>query len=301
MSALAALAPLKILMIGNSFSISVLSYGPQVAHRLDTGMDICSLYIGGCSLARHAGNIRQAGVDPDFAPYAVRWSYDSLETGAEPPFAGVLKPDGKGVPHRMANVPQMLAADKWDVVTIQQASHESWNPATYEPFAGEVIATVRKYAPQAKIVIQQTWSYCDADGRIRDSASGGPGSWGFDQAGMFERLAENYGALARKYGFEIIPTGRAVQLYRESLPVRDIADDVVGNVRSENGAWKGDTIHLNKDGEYLQACVWVAKLLGADVAKLDWAPESAMRHPENAALIRRCAAAAVAELAPGGK
>lgn len=281
---------MKTLMIGNSFSICVLKYMPSVAAELGCDLDLASLYIGGCPLMRHAANIAAGGY-PDHRPYLVTWNYASLQDQTAVPFASLL--GGEKGDH--GNIPQLLAADKWDVVTIQQASHESWKPDTYHPWADMVISAIRKHAPQAKIVVQQTWSYCNADARICNQETKGPGTWGIDQLGMYERLTANYSKFAAENGFDIIPTGKAVQLYRARRPVTKVAEDVVGNFgKDENGVEYADTIHLNRDGEYLQACVWTAKLFGADVTKLATVPEN-LNTPANAALLRECARDAVAE------
>lgn len=281
---------MKTLMIGNSFSICVLKYMPSVAAELGCDLDLASLYIGGCPLMRHAANIAAGGY-PDHRPYLVTWNYASLQDQTAVPFASLL--GGEKGDH--GNIPQLLAADKWDVVTIQQASHESWKPDTYHPWADMVISAIRKHAPQAKIVVQQTWSYCNADARICNQETKGPGTWGIDQLGMYERLTANYSKFAAENGFDIIPTGKAVQLYRARRPVTEVAEDVVGNFgKDENGVEYADTIHLNRDGEYLQACVWTAKLFGADVTKLATVPEN-LNTPANAALLRECARDAVAE------
>ena len=281
---------MKVLMIGNSFSICVLKYMPSVAAELGCPLDLTSLYIGGCPLQKHAANIFAGTHYPEFRPYRVTWSYASLEDQAKAPFAGLLGGENSDA----GNIPQLLASDKWDVVTIQQASHESWIPGSYHPWADLVVDTIRKLAPQARIFIQQTWSYCNADPRICDQEAGGPGSWGIDQSEMYARLTENYKALAAQFGFEIIPTGKAVQLVRERRPVRGAREDAVGNFRTdENGQERVDAIHLNRDGEYLQACVWTAKLFGADVTKLTTVPED-LGTPANAALLRECARDAAA-------
>ncbi len=282
--------PRKVLMIGNSFSICVLKYMPSVAAELGCPLDLASLYIGGCPLQRHAANIFAAMSHPEFLPYRVTWNYASLDDQAKAPFAKLLGGDDAN----MGNIPQLLKADAWDIVTIQQASHESWKPDSYHPWADLVIDTIRKFAPQASIYVQQTWSYCNADARICNQDAGGPGSWGIDQTEMYSRLTENYKALAATEGFEMIPTGKAVQLYRERRPVRCVPDDVVGNFwTDENGVEHADTIHLNRDGEYLQACVWTAKIFGANVTRLASVPED-LKTPANAALLRECARDAVA-------
>ena len=251
--------PLKVLMIGNSFSISVLNQMPQVAKAAGCPLDLVSACVGGCPMKSHLERIESCESNPATNSHYISWNYVSREN----PLVGVVPKDKDG--NTWGNLVTVLKADKWDVVTIQQASHESWRPESFHPWGDRLVEKIRKYAPQAKIVVQQTWSYSKLDGRICDKKTKGPGSWGIDQLGMYERLTDNYRALAEKNGFDIIPTGLAVQLFRAMAPR---AEDVVGTV-SPKGV---DSIHLNPRGEYLQACVWTAKLFGADIRDISYAP-----------------------------
>jgi len=313
----AADRPLKVLAIGNSFSICVLKHLPKAAEAAGKKLEIVSLYIGGCSLQRHAENIEKAATQPDYAPYRATWSYPGVAPEDVPALKACTKAPDKN--EQRSNIPQMLKADRWDIVTIQQASPSSWNPDTYSPYAEKLIDTIRALAPQAEIVVQQTWSYCNADGRIFNAAKGAaPGSWGFGQKEMYDRLAAAYAALAAKHRLRTIPTGRAIQLYREKLPVTFVPptpeeraalvrpavpalDDVVGSYWWTNGnkekneapALKSDSIHLNGWGEYLQACTWLAFLFDCDVADLPYTPDFAKKDPRRAETIRRCAQEAV--------
>src|SRR5574344_1924352 len=265
--------PLKVLMIGNSFSVCVLKQMPQIAADLGCKLDLCSLYIGGCPLVKHAKNLAATN-----GAYGVTWNYCGITNKTDAvPFTVGEKSRGDLRP--------MLAADKWDIVTIQQASHESWKPESYQPYADEVIAAIRELAPQAEIVIQQTWSYCKADKRVCNHADGGPGTWGFDQTGMYDRLTASYGALAKAHGFRIIPSGLAVQKFRQARNVTTAKGDVVGAGT--------DTFHFNYKGEYLQALVWAGMLFGKDVTKVAYAPKNI--DADLATCLRDCAAKAVAE------
>src|SRR5574344_2429429 len=73
--------PLKVLMIGNSFSVCVLKQMPQIAADLGRKLDLCSLYIGGCSLERHAKNLSSTN-----AAYGVTWHYCGTPPAAAVPF-----------------------------------------------------------------------------------------------------------------------------------------------------------------------------------------------------------------------
>ena len=224
--------PLKVLMIGNSFSICNLKQMPSVAAAMGKRVDLASLYIGGCSLERHWNNVVAASTNARLRPYRFDRIVDGKKTV-----------DGGG-----ANIPDGLVLDKWDVVTIQQASHFSWRPDTYEPFGGSLVAKIRELAPQAKIVVQETWSYPPWDKRLV--------KFGFDQAEMYRRLHGAYASFAEKYGLEVIPVGTAAEI----LPNR-------------NALFDEPDFHFNREGVYLQGLAFTAKLFGVDVRKCPYKPD----------------------------
>ena len=272
--------PLRVLSIGNSFSASLCRYLPAMAADSGEKLEFCNLFIGGCSLRRHAGNVAKAGTDPAFAPYDVTW----------------FRAEDPAHPAKFrSNIPQMLATQKWDVVTLQQASHESWKPESFHPWADSLVATVRSLAPDAEIVWHETWSYNAADARI----GGKFPDWPFDQAGMYARVETNALALAREFGLRVIPVGLAVQKRRAALAAAgpvfdpaalspgdpiDLKGEPVGALGWKDGRISGDTIHLNRSGEYLQAATWLGFLFGRDVRDLSFAPEGAGDDETRAAL-----------------
>ena len=290
---------LKVLMVGNSFSHCILEEWPKCAASAGDTLDLASLFIGGCSLDKHWENVEKSS-DPDFKPYVFSWNYASAKGKAAAP---VVRLGGK------TNIPQALVADKWDIVTIQQVSISSPFPQSYEPFAGKLIAKIRELAPQAEIVVQETWSYAPYDRRLK-----------MTPAEMHAAIKKSYTQLAERYKLRMIPMGDAVQLYRQRLPVdygkvltdeeiaaipeptlMDFHGDVVGSSRwSKGNAWNKDkdvyrlrldSIHLNKEGQYLQALVWQAVLFGTDVGKLMYRPAHVTE--AKAGLMRKCAMDAV--------
>ncbi len=66
-----------------------------------------------------------------------------------------LQPNGEPV-QQIVSIPQALSMGKWDVVTLQQASHYSGLPETFEPYLSELAAMVRETQPQAKLYFHQT-------------------------------------------------------------------------------------------------------------------------------------------------
>lgn len=224
--------PLKVLMIGNSFSICNLLEMPKVAAAMGRKLDLASLFIGGCSLKRHWGNVEAASTNAAFRPY--RFDRD----------VGGKRVVLKG----MSNIPEALVLDKWDVVTVQQASHFSWDPDTYEPFGGSLVAKIRELAPQARIYVQETWSYPPWDKRLK--------KFGFDQAEMYKRLHAAYAAFAARHNLGVIPVGTAAEF-----------------VPNRNALFTKPDFHFNRDGVYLQGLAFTAKLFGLDVRKCPYSPD----------------------------
>ncbi len=294
---------LNVLMIGNSFSICVCKNLPQIVENFPgCSLRLTSLYIGGCSLERHWNNVTETMGNPEAAQYGVRTH--GYECAQESGYVSVNR---------------MLERRDWDIVTIQQASHESWDYGRYQPYADLLINFIKEVSPLSEIVIQQTWAYRSDDPRIRtedpNSLTEG-GTWGFSQLGMYNRLTDAYLTLAEKTGFRIIPTGLAVQISRrdsiqrftpypqDSLSKYSWPDlppqsgDVVGNLFWNKDRESGemvigrDSIHLNARGEYLQACVWFAKLFGEDPEQITYVPDNVGK--TDAAFLRKCAAEAAA-------
>ena len=270
---------LNVLTIGNSFTDSLSVYFQYVVESVPG----CKLHFeranhGGCELHRHWSYIANEEADNVYRMYQ-NYSFKMRE---------------------------LLVKEPWDIVTIQQASHFSWLPETYQPFAGNICDYIRKYAPQAKIVIQQTWAYRADDPRFAPQ-----GVWNFadynyahkfgitlpqgtmslTQTAMYEALTKAYRQLADDLQLPIIPTGYAVQLSRaaeqqrfQNYPVELLSTlrwpdlppqsgDVVGQIWWKKNTVTGelelgrDTIHLNRRGEYLQACVWFAALYERNTQK----------------------------------
>lgn len=175
---------LKVLTIGNSFADSVFTYLPKIAKAQGEDLVLERANHGGCELDRHWSYVEREEADPDVKLY--RGNRKKLR--------------------------EILASRDWDIVTIQQASHKSWIADSYFPYAQYLYDYVKKHAPQAEIVIQQTWSYRCDDGRF------GNGQWKITQKQMYEKLSDAYAKAAEKLGTRRIPSGLAVEKAREMQP-----------------------------------------------------------------------------------
>ena len=272
----------NVLTIGNSFTDSLAEFFPLAAESAGCKLKFQRANFGGCELERH-------------------WSYISAEEQSE-----ICRIYNGGV-----KLKETLTRTEWDYVTIQQASHASWNWSTYLPFAQDIHDYVKKYAPGAEVLIQQTWAYHPYDPRIRPD-----GAWGFDQTGMYERLTECYTRLAETLDLRIIPSGYAVQKLRKLRPFQftdydpvqisglrwpdlpPMADEPVGTAywrKTPEGDMKigMDLIHLNARGRYLQTCVWFAFLFERSAEEIKFVPE--MISNDDAAVMRKLADEAVKE------
>ncbi len=125
---------MKILSIGNSFSKDAQRYLYKLCEANGKEIHNVNLYIGGCSLERHANNI-----DGDIADY-------SYEIHGEPG-------------ERKISIKEALLSDEWDYVTLQEASIRSYKKEGFELYIEKIADYVRKYAKNAKIILHKTWSY----------------------------------------------------------------------------------------------------------------------------------------------
>ena len=130
---------IKILSIGNSFSEDMQRYLHALAEANGDYVECHNLFIGGCSLERHFNNMKE-----DVKAYR-------------------HEKNGEYTDDEFFSIKDGLTLDKWDFVTLQQCSPSSPDYKTYEPYARELTDYVRKYAPEAKILVHQTWAYADTN------------------------------------------------------------------------------------------------------------------------------------------
>lgn len=256
---------MKILNIGNSFTDSLKAYFPSVVESVPG----CELFLdaashGGCELHRHWSYITNEENDRVYSMYQ----------------------------DRRFKMREILEREPWDIVSIQQASHYSWKPETFQPYATNIRDYVKAHAPQAELVIQQTWAYRADDPRLQTT-----GLWGISQDEMYKRLYDAYAQLASELNARVIPVGYAVQLARQkqekpfvnypasllnTLQWPDLppqGGSLVGKAFWKKDAETGkmyigrDCIHLNARGQFLQACVWFAALYKIHTDEITFCPD----------------------------
>ena len=283
-------ASVKLLTIGNSFADNATNYLPELAKAGGKQLLLYRANLGGCSFERHAACLAAALAnpgDPKGRPYKNN---------------PVLNLPGKAT----VSLPEALAAQPWDIVTIQQWSQLSYKPETFQPFADNLIAAIRKYAPTAKIAVHETWAYREDHPFFNRKD-------GFTSAKMYQGLRTAYRGFADGKQFPILPVGDAINLARQTprwTYVPDSSFDYkappLGRLPDQRGSlnvgWKWsvdvsgkryfalDAIHCNAAGRYLGAAVWYEALFDtADIPA--YTPKEIL--PEDAANLRTHAIAAV--------
>ncbi len=226
---------MKILAIGNSFSEDATAYLYKIAKSANTDMYVVNLFIGGCSLERHANNLRA-----DAKEYAK--------------FVNTAYVDGK------VSIKESLLLEKWDAVTIQQVSTHSGFIESYEPYAGELLSAIREYAPSAKIYFHQTWAY-----EMGDTRPAFVSNYDGSQAKMTEKILEASEMFSEKNGLTVIPSGRVIDALRRTAPF-DYKNGGLSLCR--------DGAHISLDyGRYALGAVWFKTLAGGNIFDSDFAPE----------------------------
>ena len=234
---------MKILSIGNSFSCDAQRYLHKISLGASTPIKSVNLYIGGCSLRTHYLNILENAKKYEFQ------------------FNG----EGTGLP---VTVKDALMSDSWDYVTIQQASHYSTKFETYAPYLATICECIKKYAPQAKIIIHQTWQY-DTDTVIARKTAESPEA-------MFLALKEAYDLAAKEINADgIIPSGEAIS--------RVIKNGITAPHR--------DGFHLSLgEGRLLVALLWYCYFTGENPYDIPIPELDQEVSEENIAIIRKTVA-----------
>lgn len=275
----------KVLTVGNSFADNSTTFLPALAKSAGKKLVLFRANLGGHSMEQHVSYLEAFEADPanpKGSPYKKRFITEVPPKPAPTP-AAVTGTDGLPVPTPTPtpdltpkiSLREALESQEWDVVTIQQVSHKSYKPETYQPFANTLIAYIRKYAPKAEILIQETWAYGD------DALAGFNAKNGTDltQQVMYDGLKAAYQKLSAETGLRILPVGDAFQKAREEgITVNSPKD-----------------IHANRNGQFLGAAIFYEMFFRDSVEKATFVP--AKMDPAMAGILRKIAHQTVAEAA----
>ena len=218
---------IRVLCIGNSFSWDAVEQElvPLCAEK-GVEVEVHNLYKGGCSLQQHAQFLLR-----DTAAYSHR-----VCTNACP-----------RINKDTVTLRQALRDGKYDVISLQQASHDSGIRSSYEPWLTMLIDTVRAYQPDAQLYWMQTWAYS------KDSKHGAFVRYHNDQQEMWDSIVACTQLPITNHQLPIIPCGLAIQNARATK---------LGDTLCRDG------FHLDYTyGRYTAACVWYEIITGKDVRR----------------------------------
>ena len=280
-----------LLTVGNSFSHNATHYLGDLAKASGDTLVLREDNVGGASMELHWGKVESFEKDPKDKN-------------------GHYGTTGKG-----KSLKEDLSSGHWDYVTIQQASIKSHDLSTYEPFAKELAEYIHKNAPDATLLLHETWEYRVDDPRFAVSKPkpGEPKT----QDEMYEGLSKAYAATAQELKVRRLPVGDAFHMANHdpkwgyqtpSKPFnpKEAKDGALPEqLHSLNAGWKYKTPnskteiimdghHANMAGEYLGACVWYEVMFGKSVEDNTFVPKGL--DPEYAKFLRATAHKAVAEL-----
>ena len=236
---------MKILSIGNSFSTDAHKWLAEVAAQVGVEVTPYNLYIGRCPLDKHWNNYLSGAAD-----YELQLCGETI---------------------RAASLPEALALEQWDVITMQQGSALSGLWHTFQPYLSDLYGAVNAQHPQAQYYLHQTWSY------EIDSPHEAFVNYGRCQQQMSDAIADAYKKASAAIGVPVIPVGEVIRYLRGHVPELDYA--------------KGG-LSLNRDGHHLSwlygryaaALVWCAVLTGRDIRAVRFVPEHEGQKADSALL-----------------
>lgn len=253
---------LRLLLIGNSFSINASQFLPELAKEGHHPLVIGRAEIGGCSLKKHWDLAQLAEKDPS---------------------------DPNGKPYKGKSLRTVLSEASWQVVTLQQYSLHSGCLETYSPYARNLYNFIKSIRPDARVVIHQTWAYrCDSkDFTLVTETQSAKSA---DE--MYQKLRESYYRTASDLGVKVMPVGDAFQKVSSSKkwgfkpdtsydfnhPVYPALPNQAhtlhrGYYWEKDQKLGFDSHHASEAGCFLGSLVWYRFLFGESPEKLTFVPK----------------------------
>lgn len=266
----------RVATIGNSFSGNATTYLDDIAKADGNTLVLKTANIGGSSMQIHWDKAQLHEKDPQ-----------------DP--KGLYGGSGRGLKEILADGPH-------DFVTIQMSSFKSHDLKNYRPYAAQLQTYVRQHAPEAQLIVHETWAYRVDDPRFGpfDPNKGEPKPGEpTTQRAMYDMLADAYRTIAAELKVPLIPVGDAFIAADENEKWGYRVDKTFDLKTAKHPAlpdqthslhvgrgWKPsakggyylsiDGHHANTAGSYLAACVWYEVLFGTscvgnsfDVPKVD--------------------------------
>lgn len=252
---------LRILAVGNSFSVDGLHYLYQMAKSAGYNVVIGNLYASGYSLSDHWEKGCLSGSDTAINDVTVYTYYK---------ISNVTGGSWKSTSH--TSMAKALSDEKWDVITLQQASGVSGVSSSYQSVSQSDSSQVDDYlsllanyvkgeCPNKRVRLgwQMTWAYAKKNLKGKTFINNYATYYGSDQSTMYQAIVntvETTVAGSNLFSF-CVPTGTAIQNARSSY---------AGDNLNRDGA------HLSYGlGRYIAGMTWAAAL-GISPSQITYRP-----------------------------
>ena len=251
--------PLKILGIGNSWTLNATTYLGEILNGLGINVEIGVSYAGGATLQSYWNNIKNNIPAYEFHRFVNgAWS----------------RPEDKLI------YKDIVSADNWDIITHQQQSGNGGIYSSFQPYLNDIIEYEKKYMSLYPIFFMHaTWAY--PNGYINEQFEE---YYQSNTETMYNAILSAYNqAMIDENIINVMPSAPMVQQVRTlGIPDIDTAD---------GGS------HLSTNGQFAVACVWAETILrkyfnqevvaGISIENSQYKPSSLSE--ENAATIRTLA------------
>ncbi len=247
---------LKILAIGNSFSVDATTFLWHILN--DAGVEeliVGNAQIGGCSLDKH-WTMAQSGEEA--------YSYTKYTSSGK-----------KSVTCSLIDA---VTDEAWDIVTLQQVSQSSGMPETYTHLP-DMIDFVVNNCPNVYVDINfhMTWAY--QQGYERKAFTD---NYNADQITMYNAIVNTVKSVVLKDATvsRVLPSGTTIQNLRTSY---------LGDTLNRDGT------HLTNDvGRYAAGLTWACAITGVSPDAVKWTPPEYAQVAEDFNVIKEAVANAVA-------
>jgi|GEM_PF-696090 len=225
---------LKVLAIGNSFSVDAIEQNLyELAHAQGDSLVIGNAYIGGCTIDRHWENTYNGKTD---------YSYRKIVGGIK-------------TTKNKVTLQEIIQDDEWDIITVQQASPYSGYPPSFSHLS-DLMNYVKNTARKPfRFAYHETWAFSKECKRIHYEEY-----YQERPLVMYQAILNTVYSETRKVGItDIIPCAVSIQRARA----------ILGDSLTRDGFHLEKAY-----GRYVAACTWCEYLTGKSVLNNPFHPES---------------------------
>ena len=226
---------LRILAIGNSFSVDAMEYLWHICRLAgyDT-VELGNLYIGGCSLNKH-------------------WSNIQSENNA---YTYYQNTNGTWTTSTSVSANSAIKSKSWDVITVQQSSDSSGVASSYSNLNNILSYIENNTDDSTRILWHMTWAYQS------NSTHAAFPTYDKNQMTM-------YNAIVNAVISEILTDSRIDGVIPSGTTIQNLRTSYFGDTLTRDG------YHLSYSyGRYAAALTWFACLTGMDIADINWTPSA---------------------------